>query len=90
MSGPEEPHAVGLDVCMAALEDPRFGMPVLNVFSADPKSTVHIDEGGVFSELRRECMRVFQVPGSHQTGDCIFGDGLGAGASDHKFTEESD
>jgi hypothetical protein len=27
-------HAIELDLCMAALEDPRFGMPVLSVFFA--------------------------------------------------------
>jgi hypothetical protein len=75
---------------MAALENRRLGMPVLNVFFADPKGAIHIDERGIFGELSRECLRIFEVPGSHQTGDRIFGAGLGAGASDHKFTEESD
>ena len=65
-------------------------MPVLNVFFADPKSTIYIDERGVFGELRRECSRVFQVPGSHQTGDYIFGAGLGVGADHYKFAQEND
>ena len=38
---PEEPRAFGLDFCMAALEDPRFGMPVLNVFSAIQRAHSH-------------------------------------------------
>jgi hypothetical protein len=64
---------------MAALEDPGVGMPILNVFLADPKSTIHIHKRGFFGELRSECVRVLQVPGSHQTGGRVFGAGLDTG-----------